>query len=70
MHTAMATCVQVRRKNRYVSESFRRRKDGEGWKLDMERNIDRQAKWILKGIHFSRLIVLGARPEVDFLRFG
>jgi hypothetical protein len=33
--------VQVRRKNRYVSESFRRRKDGEDWALDMERNIDR-----------------------------
>jgi hypothetical protein len=33
--------VQVRRKDRYVSESFRRRKDGEDWALDMERNIDR-----------------------------
>jgi hypothetical protein len=27
--------VQVRRKNRYVSEIFRRRKDGEDWALDM-----------------------------------
>ena len=34
--------VQVRRKNRYVSETFRRRKDGEDWALDMERNIDRR----------------------------
>nr|WP_249793535.1 hypothetical protein [Bradyrhizobium cenepequi] len=33
--------VQVRRKNRYVSETFRRRKDGEDWALYMERNIDR-----------------------------
>lgn len=33
--------VQVRHKNRYVSEGFRRRKDGEDWALDMERNIDR-----------------------------
>ncbi|WP_439374768.1 hypothetical protein [Bradyrhizobium sp. DASA03120] len=33
--------VQVRRKNRYVSETFRRRKDGEDWALDIERNIDR-----------------------------
>ncbi|MET4848020.1 hypothetical protein [Bradyrhizobium japonicum] len=33
--------VQVRRKNRYVSETFRRHKDGEDWALDMERNIDR-----------------------------
>lgn len=34
--------VQVRRKNRYVSETFRRRKDAEDWALDMERNIDRR----------------------------
>lgn len=27
--------------NGYVSETFRRRKDGEDWALDMERNIDR-----------------------------
>ncbi|MGY4223252.1 integrase [Bradyrhizobium sp. USDA 4503] len=33
--------VQVRRKNRYVAETFRRRKDGEDWALDMERSIDR-----------------------------
>lgn len=28
--------VQVRRKNRYVSETVRRRKDGEDWALDRE----------------------------------
>jgi hypothetical protein len=33
--------VQVRRKTRYVSQMFRRRKDGEEWALEMERNIDR-----------------------------
>ena len=33
--------VQVGRKNRYVAETFRRRKDGEEWALDMECNIDR-----------------------------
>jgi integrase len=33
--------VQVRRKNRDVAETFRRRKDGEEWALDIERNIDR-----------------------------
>ncbi|WFU59290.1 hypothetical protein QA639_18030 [Bradyrhizobium pachyrhizi] len=33
--------VQVRRNNRYVAETFRRRKDGEEWALDVERNIDR-----------------------------
>lgn len=33
--------VQVRRKNRYVAETFRRRRDGEEWALEMERNIDR-----------------------------
>ena len=33
--------VQVRRKTRYVAETFRRRKDGKEWALEMERNIDR-----------------------------
>ena len=33
--------VQVRRKTRYVAETFRRRKEGEEWALEMERNIDR-----------------------------
>jgi hypothetical protein len=33
--------VQVRRKTRYVAETFRRRKDAEEWALEMERNIDR-----------------------------
>jgi len=33
--------VQVRRKTRYVAETFRRRKDGEEWALEMDRNIDR-----------------------------
>jgi integrase len=33
--------VQIRRKGRYVAESFRRRKDAEEWALDAERRIDR-----------------------------
>jgi len=33
--------VQIRRKGRYVSETFRRRKDAEEWALDAERPIDR-----------------------------
>lgn len=33
--------VQVRRKGRYLGETFRRHKDGEEWALDMERRIDR-----------------------------
>jgi hypothetical protein len=33
--------VQIRRKTRYVAETFRRRKDDEEWALKMERNIDR-----------------------------
>ncbi|WP_249135128.1 hypothetical protein [Bradyrhizobium sp. AUGA SZCCT0222] len=33
--------VQVRRKTRYVAETFRRHKDGEEWALEMERNSDR-----------------------------
>jgi hypothetical protein len=42
LHTASGNwCAQVRRKTRYVAETFRRRKDGEEWALEMERNIDR-----------------------------
>jgi hypothetical protein len=37
-------CVQVRRKTRYVAETFRRRKDSEEWALEMERNIDRMER--------------------------
>jgi hypothetical protein len=33
--------VQVRRKRRYVAETFLRRKDAEEWALDAERAIDR-----------------------------
>jgi integrase len=33
--------VQVRRKGKYVNETFRRRKDAEEWALDVERRIDR-----------------------------
>lgn len=33
--------VQIRRKGRYVSESFRRQKDAQEWALDAERRIDR-----------------------------
>ncbi|MCB9960877.1 MAG: site-specific integrase [Hyphomonas sp.] len=33
--------AQVRRKGRYVSQSFRRRKDAEEWALKMERRVDR-----------------------------
>ncbi len=32
---------QVRRKGQYISETFRRQKDGEEWALDVERRIDR-----------------------------
>jgi hypothetical protein len=33
--------IRVHRKTRYVAETFRRRKDGEEWALEMERNMDR-----------------------------
>ena len=33
--------AQVRRKGRYVNESFLRRKDAEEWALEVERHIDR-----------------------------
>lgn len=34
--------AQIRRKGKYVNETFRRRKDAEEWALDIERRIDRQ----------------------------
>jgi hypothetical protein len=34
--------VQVRRKGKYVSETFLRRKDAEEWSIDIVRRIDRQ----------------------------
>jgi len=33
--------AQVRRKGKYVNETFRRRKDAEEWALEVERRIDR-----------------------------
>lgn len=33
--------AQVRRKGRYVNDTFRRRKDAEDWALEVERRIDR-----------------------------
>jgi hypothetical protein len=33
---------QVRRKGKYVNETFLRRKDAEEWGIDIERRIDRQ----------------------------
>ena len=33
--------VQVRRKRKYVNNTFLRRKDAEEWALDIERRIDR-----------------------------
>ena len=60
--------VQVRRKTRYVAETFRRRKDGEEWALEMERNIDRNGpSKATRGAEISQLnlieiYVLGERP--------
>jgi len=34
--------VQVRRKGKYVNETFLRRKDGGEWAIDFERRIDRK----------------------------
>lgn len=34
--------AQVRRKGKYVNDTFRRRKDAEEWAIDIERRIDRQ----------------------------
>ena len=56
--------VQVRRKTRYVAETFRRRKDGEERALEMERNIDRNDRPSLartKSANVRRLIDLHDR---------
>lgn len=44
MHTERARSwrVQVRRKGKYVNETFLRRKDAGEWGIDIERRIDRQ----------------------------
>jgi hypothetical protein len=39
--------VQVRRKDRYVSESLRHRKDVEDWALEIERGISTAAAWVM-----------------------
>jgi hypothetical protein len=50
--------VQVRRKNRYVSETFRRRKDGEEWALDIERSGSLKPRATQKVRTFGDLIDL------------
>jgi len=40
-------CFQVGRKGQYVSEAFRRQKDGEEWAFDIERRIDRGAQIVV-----------------------
>ncbi len=54
--------MQVRRKGRYLAQTFRRKKDAESWALEAERSIDRgrepRAKLILKVKTFGDLIDL------------
>ncbi|MGC2777396.1 MAG: hypothetical protein WA418_17360 [Bradyrhizobium sp.] len=47
--------AQVRRKGKYVNETFLRRKDAEEWGIDIERRIDRQE---LTTTHKSRDVQL------------
>src|SRR5262245_59576619 len=63
--------VQVRRKRKYVNETFLRRKDAEEWALDVERRIDRgesptaqssrSAKTFLIRLHRADLQEVGKR---------
>jgi hypothetical protein len=48
--------VQVRRKGKYVNETFLRRKDAEEWGIDIERRIDRQEPTMTRQNRF-RLVV-------------
>jgi hypothetical protein len=45
---------RVYSKTRYVAETFRRRKDGEKWALQMERNIDRNGAAEPRGLRKIR----------------
>jgi integrase len=54
--------AQIRRKGKYVNETFIRRKDAEEWAIDMERRIDRQEPTITRKARnvklFGNLIAL------------
>ena len=50
-HTKLASGnwrFQVRRKGQYLSETFRRQRDGEEWALDIERRIDRGEQIVVR----------------------
>jgi integrase len=47
--------AQVRRKGKYVNETFLRRKDAEEWALDIERRIDRQEPAIARRARDAKL---------------
>ena len=57
--------VQVRRKTRYVAETFRRRKDGGECALEMERNIDRSGSSKPRAVRNVRTFgdLIGLRDE-------
>jgi integrase len=71
---------QVRRKGQYVSETFRRQRDGEEWVLDIERRIDRGEKFVVRArkdpktigdlidLHMSDMAEVG-KPALRSKRF-
>src|ERR1700730_10856442 len=56
--------VQVRRKTRYVAETFRRRKDGEEWALEMvqQHRPERLAHSIIEVVLFNARCPSGRAP--------
>ncbi|MBB5049062.1 integrase [Rhodopseudomonas rhenobacensis] len=61
--------VQVRRKGKYVNETFLRRKDAEEWGIDIERRIDRQEPATTRksrnALLFGDLIALHRRDLIE-----
>jgi hypothetical protein len=59
--------VQVRRKGKYVNETFRRRKDAEEWALEVERPIDRGQSALLRSLRDTETFADRDRFKADFL---
>ena len=64
--------VQVRRKGCYLTETFRRHRDAEGWALEMERRIDQgetpKARTTATPTTFGHLIDLHLRDMAEVAR--
>ncbi|MCK9914281.1 hypothetical protein MXD81_34520 [Microbacteriaceae bacterium K1510] len=62
--------AQIRRKGKYVNETFRRRKGAEEWALDIERRIDRQEPAITRSRNAKLVGDLITLHRVDIEEVG